>query len=333
MANAGRFFMLKKGSLLNDMIIVIHENKDWMPPFEQAFQDLDIEYAVWYMPEMNINFSDQPPDAVFYNRMSASSHTRGHRYEPELTVGVLSWLERHQRKVVNGSRALDLELSKLRQYQELEKYNILTPKTFAAIHKKDLLDGANEIGFPLITKHNRAGKGLGVHRFDNLSGLENHIKSKKFEESPDGITLIQEYIEAPSNTITRIEFIGGKFLYAVEVNTTQGFKLCPADECQVDSDSPTGDFFKFKILNKFSLPNMEDYESFLAMNSIEVAGIEIIVDSNNVVWTYDVNTNTNYNAEAEHIANQSAPHELAKYLQRLAMNASNQDGVLLYLQK
>jgi hypothetical protein len=78
---------------------------------------------------------------------------------------------------------------------------------------------------------------------------------------------------------------------------------------------------------------MEDYESFLAMNSIEVAGIEIITDSNNVVWTYDVNTNTNYNAEAEHIANQSAPHELAKYLQRLAMNTSNQDEVLLYLQK
>ena len=72
------------------MIIVIHENKDWMPPFEQAFQDLDIEYSAWYMPEMNINFSEQPPDAVFYNRMSASSHTRGHRYEPELTVGVLS---------------------------------------------------------------------------------------------------------------------------------------------------------------------------------------------------------------------------------------------------
>jgi len=301
------------------MIIVIHENKDWMPPFEQAFQDLDIEYSAWYMPGMNINFSEQPPAAVFYNRMSASSHSRGHRYEPELTVGVLSWLERHQRTVVNGSRALDLEISKLRQYQELEKHNIRTPRTFAAIHKTDLLDGATEIGFPLITKHNRAGKGLGVHRFDNLSGLENHINSEKFENSPDGITLIQEYIEAPSNTITRMEFIGGKFLYAVEVNTTEGFELCPAEACQIDSESPTEDFFKFRILNKFSLPNMGDYESFLAMNSIEVAGIEIIVDSNDVAWTYDVNTNTNYNPEAEHIANQSAPHELAKYLQRLVM--------------
>jgi len=34
------------------MIIIIHENKDWMPPFELAFQDLEIEYSMWYMPEM-----------------------------------------------------------------------------------------------------------------------------------------------------------------------------------------------------------------------------------------------------------------------------------------
>jgi hypothetical protein len=302
------------------MIIIIHENKDWMPPFEQAFQDLEIEYSMWYMPEMSINFSDQPPEAVFYNRISASSHSRNHRYEPELAVGVLSWLERHQRKVVNGSRALDLELSKLRQYQELEKLNILTPKTLAAIHKKDLLEGAKEIGFPLITKHNRSGKGLGVHRFESLSGLENHLKSEKFEDSPDGITLLQEYIKAPSNTITRMEFIGGKFLYAVKVDTTQGFELCPADDCQIESNRPTTDPPKFKILTNFSLPNMEDYESFLDKNSIEVAAIEIIIDSNNVVWTYDVNTNTNYSSEAEHIANQSAPHELAKYLQNLTIN-------------
>ncbi|SVB33878.1 uncharacterized protein METZ01_LOCUS186732 [marine metagenome] len=313
------------------MIIVIHENKEWMPPFEKAFKELNIEYSFWYMPEMSINFSDQPPAAVFYNRMSASSHSRGHRFEPEITIGVLSWLERHKRIVVNGSRALDLEISKLRQYQELEKHNIRTPRTFATINKKDLLDGANEIGFPLITKHNRAGKGLGVYRFENLSELANHLESEMFEDSPDGITLIQEYINAPSNTITRMEFIGGKFLYAVEVDTTQGFKLCPADDCSVDTVSPKGDFSKFKVLNNFSLPNMDDYESFLATNSIGVAGIEIIIDSNNVAWTYDVNTNTNYNAEAEHAANQSAPQSLVKYLQSLVIRTGNNNKVVSFL--
>ena len=33
--------------------------------------------------------------------------------------------------------------------------------------------------------------------------------------------------------ITRAEFVGGRFLYAVEVDTSSGFELCPADACTV----------------------------------------------------------------------------------------------------
>ena len=93
-----------------------------MPPFEEAFNALHLEHEFWYIPEMNLNLQDVPTEAVYYNRMSASSHTRDHRYEPELALGILEWLERYSRTVVNGSRALDLEISKIRQYQELEKY-------------------------------------------------------------------------------------------------------------------------------------------------------------------------------------------------------------------
>src|ERR1700747_2569089 len=51
------------------------------------------------------DLSRPPPEGIFYNRMSASSHTRDHRYAAELTATVLAWLERHGRRVVNGRRA------------------------------------------------------------------------------------------------------------------------------------------------------------------------------------------------------------------------------------
>ena len=41
------------------------------------------------------------------------------------------------------------------------------------------------------------------------------------------------------------------------------------------------------------------WEAFLAANDIGIAGIEFIVDEAGQAFTYDVNTNTNYNAEAE----------------------------------
>ena len=60
--------------------------------------------------------------------MSASSHTRGHRYAPEYTEQVLSWLTRHGRKVVNGLGAINLEISKVKQYLALEENGIPHPK-------------------------------------------------------------------------------------------------------------------------------------------------------------------------------------------------------------
>ena len=53
------------------MIIVIHENKEWMPPFEEAFRALHLEHEFWYVPEMNLNLQDVPTEAVYYNRLSA----------------------------------------------------------------------------------------------------------------------------------------------------------------------------------------------------------------------------------------------------------------------
>ena len=300
------------------MIIVIHENNEWVSPFTAAFEKLNLDYHIWYVPEMSLDLAELPPDAIYWNRMSASSHTRGHRYEPELVSGILSWLERHKRTVINGSKALDLEISKIRQYQQLEQFSIKTPKTFCAIKKEDLIKGANRIGFPLISKHNRAGKGLGVRKFDNEVALKDYIFGNDFEASPDGITLLQEYVYAPSQSIIRMEFVNSKFLYAVEVDTSQGFELCPADACGIESNCPTEDFNKFKINGNFSIPNINDFEDFLRGNDIGIAGIEIIFDENGSCWTYDVNTNTNYNSKAEEQADQNAPEAVARFLGALS---------------
>ena len=79
--------------------------------------------------EGTFDLAAPPPAGVFYNRMSASSHTRDHRYSAELTAAVLAWLTRWGRRVVNGSGALDLEISKVRQYAALERHGIATPRT------------------------------------------------------------------------------------------------------------------------------------------------------------------------------------------------------------
>ncbi len=291
-------------------ITVLHENSAWVEPLRAAFDALALPYDEWFLDQGSIPFDQDPPEGVFYNRMSASSHTRGHRYAPELTNGVLTWLEAHDRRVVNSSRALALEVNKLAQYAALGRAGIRTPRTVAAVGRDHVLEAVRGFGpGPWILKPNRGGKGLGVRLFHALDEVAAYLDGPGAEEEApiDGVWLIQDYIRPRAPFITRCEFVGGRFLYAVRVDTSDGFELCPADACNIENAfCPAGEAQptetapnKFKIVSDFHHPVTARYERFLANNGIEIAGIEFITDENGDDYTYDVNTNTNYNAQAE----------------------------------
>ncbi|GAB3801776.1 ATP-grasp domain-containing protein [Virgibacillus kimchii] len=303
-------------------IYILHENDEWTVHLTKRLDELELPYEAWHLDQGIVDLTTEPPEGIFYNRMSASSHTRNHRFAPELAGGVLSWLELHGRKVFNGSSALSLEISKINQYTALEKNGIKTPKTIGAIGQENIVEAAKKLGkTPFITKHNRAGKGLGVYLFHSIESLEEYVNGPDFEEPVDGITLIQQYIQAPEPFITRAEFVGGKFVYAVKVDTSEGFELCPADACRIDDQfCPAGEEAEekpmFEILkdSEVNQEQMNRYEAFLKDSGIDVAGIEFIRDLNGTVYTYDVNTNTNYNSDAEAKANKYGMLELAKFL-------------------
>jgi hypothetical protein len=300
-------------------IHVIHENAAWLEPLAGALDRQRLPWRDWFLDRGIFDLSQPPPEGVFYNRMSASSHTRDHRYAGELTASVLAWLERHGRRTVNGSRALDLEISKARQYAALENSGIRTPRTVLVAGKELLVEAARQYfgDGPFILKPNRGGKGLGVRLFLSAGALGDHLDSPDYQAPVDGLHLLQQYIPSPAALITRAEFVGGRFMYAVEVDTSDGFELCPADVCAVgDAFCPAGEQprAKFTIVEDIDAALKQRFEEFLARNDIAVAGIEFITDAAGEVYTYDVNTNTNYNPDAEARAGRSAMDILAGYL-------------------
>lgn len=302
-------------------IYVLHENDEWTDHLTKRLEELELPYELWHLDQGTLDLTSEPPEGIFYNRISASSHTRNHRYAPEYTEAVLAWLERHRRTVINGSRALRLEVSKVNQYMALNQTGIRTPKTITAVGKENILEAARQLDMKsFITKHNRAGKGQGVQLFHSTAALQEYLAGPSFEEPVDGITLIQQYIEAPEPYIVRHEFVGGKFVYGVKVDTSEGFELCPADACTIedlhcptDADSKVPKA-KFEVLKNYRPDIIDLYECFLKENHIEVAGIEAIQDKDGFLYTYDVNTNTNYNSDAEAVAGKYGMLELAKYL-------------------
>ncbi|WP_282826436.1 ATP-grasp domain-containing protein [Gulosibacter sediminis] len=325
-------------------VYVLHENEDWLPPLREAFAAQGVPLREIELTSGSIDLAAEPPQGVFWSRLSASSHTRDHGNAKEYARAALRWLEAHGRRVVNGAHVIEFEVSKVAQTSALGAAGFDVPHTVAVFGKDELVSRAAEFATPFITKHNQGGKGLGVRRFDRLEEFVAYVDGPDFEEPIDGITLLQEYLVGAEAFITRAEFVDGEFVYAVRVDTSAGsFELCPAEACAVpvgaggvEAESlaaapiQLGDFAPaaaacevgadslFSIRESVTADDelIVRLRDFLAANRIEVAGIEFMETFDGRRVVYDINTNTNYNPDVEAIAPASAAASLVRALGR-----------------
>jgi hypothetical protein len=287
-----------------------------------------------------LDLDDRPPAGVFWSRMSASSHTRQHPHAKDQARTVLSWLESHGRRVVNGRRALELEVSKAAQLSALRAAGLDVPRTLAVAGTEELPAVARKLPVPFISKHNQGGKGLGVRLFASHDAFDAYVTSPQYLGPVDGITLLQEYVQAAGPFITRVEIVGGAFVYAIKADTARGgFELCPADACTVEAstveastaEASTGDQDPgpglFALRERFDHPVIGRYLDFARDNGIEIAGFEFIETADGRLVTYDINTTTNYNAEIEAAAPRPALSEVAAFLGRLLAEESREGQI------
>jgi len=219
-----------------------------------------------------------------------------------------------QLPVINGSRAFALELSKVKQLNALRHAGLRVPPTVAVAGGADALkQAARDLPLPFVTKHNRGGKGLGVRLFESLKGFEAYVDGDGFEAPIDGVTLLQAYVRAPEPFITRLEFVGGEFLYALRSDTRHGFQLCPAEGCQVASVDPQS---VFSLREGFDAPIVAQIGHFLQEQRIDVAGVEFVEDEAGTPYVYDVNTTTNYAPVIEEKHGLNGNAALAAFLSR-----------------
>jgi hypothetical protein len=308
---------------------VLHENPDWFAPLGAALDAAGVPHEQWLLGDGLLDLDDAPPPGVFWSRLSASSHTREHPYAKDHARGVLGWLESHQRRVVNGRRALELEVSKVAQLTALRAAGFDVPRTLAVAGAADLPAAAEKLPVPFISKHNQGGKGLGVRLFSSRAEFDAYLESPEYQAPVDGITLLQEYLPAAQPFITRVEVVGGAFVYAITADTARGgFELCPADACAVDGPAspperaPDAAPGLFALRDGFDHPIIGRYLDFARQHGVEIAGFEFIETADGRMVTYDVNTTTNYNAEVEAEAPRPALPEVAAFLGRLLAGES-----------
>ncbi|MBX2797143.1 MAG: hypothetical protein KTR31_05730 [Myxococcales bacterium] len=284
-------------------IHILFENEDWMPPLRAALEARGLAYEEHLVTGGHLDLASVPRDGVFLNRMSPSAHTRDHQGGVRFLQQYLAVLESHGRRVINGSRAFGLEVSKVAQDIALRRAGIRTPRTLAVVGGSEALKrAARTMELPFITKDNQGGKGLGVQLFHDLDTFDAYVDGPQFVPGPDGVTLLQQYIQPAEPYITRVEIVDGELQYAIRSSTEGGFELCPADACAVDEQfCPVGGTGRFELATDITAddPLVQAYIQMMHENELDVAGIEFVEDANGVRYTYDINGTTNYNGDVE----------------------------------
>jgi len=305
---------------------IIHENEEWLIPLRKALEKFDVQYEEWLLDDMTINIDQAPPNGIFFSRMSASNYTRNHLHSNQSSNIILTWLENHNRRVINGTNVLKIEFSKVLQQLLLKQSGFKTPKTIVAVGINKIKEAASNLNvYPMIIKPNQGGKGFGVKLINTINELDEMLEDNLINSSKDDTWLLQEKISTNEEFITRMEFIGGNFIYSLKVFSKNSFELCPADACEVDLDQ----FCPVDEINDInnSQPSFfidddpdknlaKQLTIFLKKHQIEVAGVEFIRNKDGVPIFYDINTNTNYNlnAEKQSKVNKNGMEEIALFL-------------------
>ncbi len=307
-------------------LAIYYEHPDWFRPL---FAELDARSIQYVKLDASCHCYDPAAAntdlSLFFNRMSASAYLRGNSQGIFFTHGYLAQLEAAGVRVLNGSRAFELETSKARQLQLFHSLGLSFPKTRVVNCTDKMLAAAPHVGFPLLVKPNIGGRGAGIVRFDSIEQLHAAIDEAKLEFGIDQIALVQELISARNGHITRVETLGGKFLYAIDIFTTgENFNLCPAEICQVESVAA---FLEGEVSNapkvglkvqRAAPPRsvIEAVEKIVAAADIDTGGVEYIVDDRDggIVY-YDINALSNFVANAPRILGFDPHVRLVDYLE------------------
>jgi hypothetical protein len=292
---------------------IYHEHPDWFRPLFAELDRRGIPYvrldprAHSYDPSEN-----EVPFSLLFNRMSPSAYLRGGVQGTFFTVGYMAHLERLGVPVVNGLKGFSTEISKARQLTLLESLGLPYPRARVINHASKAVEASTGLRFPVVVKANVGGSGAGIVRYDTHVALAGAGEAGKLDFGIDHTALVQEFIPARGGHITRVETLGGKYLYAIKVYTPgDKFNLCPADICQradgvelvrsaCPIDAPrTG----LKVESYTPPPEViAACETIMQTAGIDVGGIEYMVDDRDggIVY-YDINALSNFVADGPNV--------------------------------
>ncbi len=289
--------------MTND-IVVLFEHPDWQQPLFAALQRRGVPFGAFDLKRACFD-PDALPDAPLYlNQASPSAYVRGNTRAVPFAFSFIRSLELSGARVLNGSRAFSLELSKSSQAALMRQLGIAHPRTLAFNDVDAALAQWGDC-WPALLKPEQGGSGARMYLLHSPDELIRLLRDRPELWLPDNLLLLQQYFNVdPSLGIVRMEFLGGELLYAMRVVSHGAFNLCPAETCNPEGGVTQCDVPATKPLSPVEFYPYQDVPStaveagkkLMAAGGLDVGGIEYLTASDGRTIFYDINANSNLRA-------------------------------------
>jgi hypothetical protein len=286
-------------------LVVLFEHPEWQKPLWSALERRGVRYAALDLKRAAFDPDAVPAAPLYFNQASPSAYVRGNTRAVPLVLSLMRSLELGGARVLNGSRAFLLEVSKSAQCALLHKLGIPHPRSLAFNDPEAALERWTG-GWPALLKPEQGGSGARMFLLQSPAELRTLLLEQPGLWLPDNLLLLQEYFPVdPAQGIVRMEFLGGKLLYAMRVISHGAFNLCPSVACNPEGGGGAHcalpEQAPAKPVEFYPYPDVpaaavQMGERIMASGGLDVGGIEYLEAAGGRRIFYDVNANSNLRA-------------------------------------
>jgi hypothetical protein len=286
-------------------LVVLYEHPEWQKPLWAALDRRGVRYASFDLKRAAFDPDAVPQTRLYFNQASPSAYVRGNTRAVPLALSLMRSLELRGARVLNGSRAFLLELSKSAQAALLRSLDIPHPRSLAFNDPEAALVQWTG-GWPALLKPEQGGSGARMFLLHSADELRKLLREQPGLWLPENLLLLQEYFPVDAaRGIVRMEFLGGRLLYAMRVVSHGAFNLCPSEACNPEGGGDSHcalpeqapakpvEFYPYRDV---SAGAVESGEKIMAAGGLDVGGIEYLEAADGRRIFYDINANSNLRA-------------------------------------
>lgn len=283
-------------------LVVLFEHPEWQKPLWTALDRRGVRYAALDLKRAAFDPDALPEAPLYFNQASPSAYVRGNTRAVPLALSLMRSLELGGARVLNGPGAFLLELSKSAQAALLHKLGIPHPRSLAFNDAGTALEQWTG-GWPALLKPEQGGSGARMFLLDSADELRRLLRDQPSLWLPDNLLLLQQYFPVDAaQGIVRMEFLGGRLLYAMRVVSHGAFNLCPSEACNPEGGEashcqiPEARPVEFYPYPEVPAAAVSMGEKIMEAGGLDVGGIEYLEPAPGRLIFYDVNANSNLRA-------------------------------------